>query len=162
VSGSHLTVERDYDLPRQIVWDALVDPDLISGWLAEAQIEPHVGGAYNLVWKGSASLQPTEGVIVELREPEVLVIETSNIGALRFRLEELVGGSRGTSTRLTLTLSAEADERFSASTNAHWLTNLEQLESLLRGRPVDWSRWDHDWRPIWLDLLSNKKVTKPL
>jgi uncharacterized protein YndB with AHSA1/START domain len=162
VSASHLTIARDYDLPRQIVWDALVDPDLISGWLAEADVEARVGGSYNLNWIGSATLGPTEGVIVEFTEPETLLISTSNLGSLRFRLDELEGGTRGTSTRLTLTLTIEADERFSVSTNAHWLTNLEQLESLLRGRPVDWAHWDRDWHPIWLELFSNKKVTKPL
>jgi uncharacterized protein YndB with AHSA1/START domain len=161
VSRSHLTVSREYDLPRSIVWDAFVDADLVSGWLAPAAIEPWVGGRYNLAWSGSTSLPPTIGVIEELDEPSLIIVRTS-IGRLEFRLKEFEGGTRTTSTRLTVTIAPEADAGFPSGSVAHWLTNLEQLESLLRGKPVNWENWDHDWRPIWLGHISNKKVTKPI
>jgi uncharacterized protein YndB with AHSA1/START domain len=162
VSGTNLTFIRDYDLPRQIVWDALIDPDLVSGWLAEADIDPRPGGKFNLAWRGSANLSATAGTIAFLDEPSLLVVTTSNLGTLQFRLDERDGGTRGTSSRLTVTVTAETEERLAASTGAHWMTNLEQLESLVRGRPVDWANWDRDWHPVWQDYLSNKKVTKPL
>jgi uncharacterized protein YndB with AHSA1/START domain len=161
VSRSHLTVSREYDLPRSIVWDAFVDADLVSGWLAPAEIEPRVGGRYDLAWSGSTPLPPTVGVIEQLDEPSLVVVDTS-IGRLEFRLDQFEGGTRATSTRLTVTITSEADAEFSSSSVAHWLTNLEQLESLLRGKPVNWENWDNDWRPIWLRHLSNKRVTKPI
>jgi uncharacterized protein YndB with AHSA1/START domain len=161
VSRSHLTVSREYDLPRSIVWDAFIDADLVGGWLAPAEIEPWTGGRYNLAWSGSTSLTPTVGTIEQLDAPSLIVIGTS-IGRLEFRIDEFEGGPRTTSTRITLDVTSEADARFSASSVAHWLTNLDQLESLLRGKPVNWENWDRDWRPIWLDHLSNKKVTKPI
>ena len=66
VSGSDLRFTRDYDLPVEIVWDALIDPDLVVGWLADATIEPRVGGVFDLEWIGPTYLAPTRGEIVRL------------------------------------------------------------------------------------------------
>ncbi len=45
-----VAVEHEVDLPRAIVWDAFLDPELVSGWLADAVIVPEEGGEYNLTW----------------------------------------------------------------------------------------------------------------
>ena len=42
--------ERDFEFSPAIVWDALIDPDLVAGWLAEARIDPVLGGQYSLRW----------------------------------------------------------------------------------------------------------------
>ena len=142
-----ISLSRDLDLPRVIVWDALVDADLVSGWLADAEIEPIAGGRYNLVWVHRQGFEPTFGRITQLQHPERLAIDTSNTGRLEFRLESMDGGFRDTWTRLTVTVVDDVDDAQAvARLTADWLCNLEQLEELLHGRPVDWSNWERDRR----------------
>ena len=70
--GSQLRFEHSYDLAREIVWDALVDPDLVSGWLAEADIEPRLHGRYDLDWSHFTLVRATTGEIIELDETVTL------------------------------------------------------------------------------------------
>ncbi|MGV8884057.1 MAG: SRPBCC domain-containing protein [Microbacteriaceae bacterium] len=149
MSGSDLSFERDYDLPVEIVWDALVDPDLVGGWLADATIDLRTGGAFDLTWLGPTYLAPTQGEIIDLAPFELLAIETSNIGAVTFELQSLEGGTRGGATRLFVRIVTNAEPRFAANIRAHWLTNLDQLEDLLRGHPVDWAHWERDRGAAW-------------
>ena len=141
---SELEFSRGYDLPVSIVWDALVDEVLVEGWLASARIDPQVGGLYWLGWKGGATLAPTNGTISVLEPRRRLVLETDNIGILEFTLESVPGGTRGTSTDLHLTIRVDTEPRLLASTYAYWQCNFDQLESLLRGHPVDWTTWQRD------------------
>jgi len=141
VSVNELQFERDYDLPRGIVWAALVDPVLVSGWLGEADIEPVPGGRYRLDWLGSPHFPGTDGTIGAILEPEHLTIASERHGNFDFRLDELEGGSRGTSTRLRLTVTAVIDTPFAGRVRETWLAALEQLAELLRGHPVDWARY---------------------
>jgi uncharacterized protein YndB with AHSA1/START domain len=159
VSGSTLRFSRDYDLPVEIVWDALIDPDLVAGWLADATIDPRVGGAYDLEWSGPTALAATRGEITALQPFELLAVSTSNIGDLELTLEVLEGGTRGGATRLGVTLVTDVEPRFSASIGAHWLTNLDQLEDLLRGRPVDWANWERDRGPTWRAHFASVRTT---
>jgi len=149
VSGSDLSFTRDYDLPVEIVWDALVDPDLMAGWLADATIDLRVGGVFDLTWSGPTYLQATRGEIVDVEAFEFLAITTSNIGDLSFSLEVLEGGTRGGATRLTVRIVTDVEPRFTPTIRAHWLTNLDQLEDLLRGHPVDWAHWERDRGAAW-------------
>lgn len=153
VSSGVIVFERRIDLPREIVWDALIDDALVSGWLAEASIEPRVGGRYDLEWMHPDPYPPTVGTIRELDAVTRLVVETSNVGVLAFDLDGVAGGTRGHSTilRLTVTLDIESSTSpLSPRAQAYWLADLDQLEALLRGHPVDWANWhrDHldDWR----------------
>jgi len=133
-----LLVEREYDLAPEIVWDALVDDVLVSGWLAEASIEPRLGGRYELSWHDPGR-PPTSARIVEWTLAQSLALETSNLGTWRFDLDPLAGGSRGLSTRLVVTMDVEIEKVFRARLATDWMNALEQLDELLRGRPVDWS-----------------------
>lgn len=136
-----LEFERDYDLPRGIVWDALVDPVLVSGWLGDADIDAAAGGRYRLGWIGSPHLPGTDGTIETILEPERLTIANERHVRFDFRLDELDGGSRGTSTRLRLTVTEWIDRPFAGRVSEGWLAALEQLAALLRGHPVDWARY---------------------
>lgn len=145
-----LVFEREIGLSPTIVWDALVDQDLVSGWLAEARIDPVSGGSFDLVWQYSTDQPPTSGTIAEFRELRLLVVDTDNRGRLEFRLDELPGGSRGTSTRLRLTVTVELDAAFAPRVKANWMISLDQFEELLRGHPVDWANWDRDHIDTWM------------
>lgn len=145
--------ERDYAFPRVIVWDALVDADLVSGWLAEAEIEPEAGGVYNLQWMLRPGRPVTPGRITELHPLELLQVETSE-GGLRFELTEIAGGNRGSSTRITLAVDTEVEPARRASAKADWLTALDQLHDLLFGHPVDWANWGRDLQQTWNEHLG--------
>jgi uncharacterized protein YndB with AHSA1/START domain len=153
VPSSELEFSRGYDLPVSIVWDALVDDVLVEGWLAAARIDARVGGLYWLGWQGGGSLAPTNGTITVFEPPHRLQIETDNIGALDFTLLAVEGGTRGTSTDLHLTIRVDTEPRLLASTHAYWQSNFDQLESLLRGHPVDWSTWQRDRGQAWAAYL---------
>lgn len=151
---SELTFTRDYDLPVTIVWDALVDEDLLDGWLAPASIDARTAGRYRLSWRVPSGAAPTLGVITTIDAPTRLVVETDNAGLMDFALEEREGGTRGSHTRLSLRLVVGTDRRLLASTRANWLCRLDQLEELLRGHPVDWATWDEDRGETWANYLE--------
>jgi uncharacterized protein YndB with AHSA1/START domain len=144
-----LVFEREIELSPAIVWDALVDDELVSGWLAAASIDPVEGGHYDLVWQYSTDQPPTAGVITSLVEPKLLVIDTDNRGRIAFSLEAFAGGGRGIATRLRLSVALELDRAFVARVRANWLISLDQLEEVLRGHPVDWENWDRDHIATW-------------
>jgi uncharacterized protein YndB with AHSA1/START domain len=153
VPTTELEFSRGYDLPVSIVWDALIDEDLVEGWLAAARIDPRVGGLYWLGWQGGASLAPTNGTITALEDRRRLAIETDNIGTLEFTLVGIDGGTRGSSTDLHLSIAVDTDPRMLATTYAYWQSNFDQLEGLLRGHPVDWSTWQRDRGDAWAAYL---------
>ena len=77
-------LERLIDLPRAIVWDALLDPVLVEGWL-------------------HPTARLLDGDVRERVDPApdaTAVLETvlEPFGRLRFELDERDGGTRGTST----------------------------------------------------------------
>jgi uncharacterized protein YndB with AHSA1/START domain len=149
VTGTTLTFEREYDLPREIVWDALVDEDLVSGWLAQAAIDPKVGGRFELTWLHPDPYPPLSGWIAELDEPRLLSVESSGSDGLRFELVDVEGGTRGRSTLLRVTVTTLVERAFSTRLTAYWLTDLDQLADLLRGHPVDWAHWERDQADTW-------------
>ncbi len=117
---------REIDLPRAIVWDALVDPVLVEGWLHPS---------HRLI-EGTSILQ--------LEEPIALEVESDELGHLLMDLEETPGGTRGARTRLTIAVLRSTDDRRRATAIATWSIRLDQLERLLRGHPVDWDHWERD------------------
>lgn len=148
-----LVFERDLDFPPSVVFDALIEPDLLAGWLADAEVEPQLDGCYDLVWLTSSSYPATQGTITALDEPELLEIETDNRGNISFRLEGHPGGPLGTATRLVTTVHVSVDAAFVPRVKADWLSNLDQLDGLLRGHPVDWTNWDRDRSEAWRGYL---------
>jgi len=132
-----LSLERRLDLPREVVWQALVDPVLAEGWLHPAA-------------RLAGDAESEEFDPIEFTEPEtpdapaVLHVRSGELGEVRFELRALPEGTRGTSTLLLLTVSGQGDARFLAPVVASWRTRLDQLEQLLRGHPVDWQNWDRD------------------
>jgi uncharacterized protein YndB with AHSA1/START domain len=158
VAGSRLEIERRVELPPAIVWDALVDPDLVIGWLARASIDLRVGGHYDLSWQRSAVRRVGPGVITELKPRKLLTVDAGKHGVISFRLTEVPGGSRGTSTRIDLTIRLSADAAMMARVRADWETRLDQLDGLLRGHPVDWDNWVRDHGEDWNAYLEESKA----
>lgn len=122
-----IRLARAVDLPRDIVWEALVDPGLVGGWLHPSD---------RLV----SGTSP-----VEFREPDdpaapaVLEVISPTFGSVRIVLTRREGGTRGESTEVRLTVRDVWGRR--GDREALWRLRLEQLEALLRGHPVDWGNW---------------------
>ena len=132
-----LSLERWLDLPREVVWDALVDPVLAEGWLHP--VARLAGDA------DSEELDPIEFTQPESPDaPAILHVHSGELGEVRFELTELAEGTRGRSTELRLTVGGQGEARFRAPVVASWRTRLDQLEQLLRGHPVDWDHWERD------------------
>jgi len=131
------------------VWDAFVDPILLEGWLANATVEAEPGGIYRLDWIEPSGLVPFVGVIDRIDHGHTLSATTVDARSLRFELEPVQGGTRGSASAVTVDVGGETDPRFTPAVVAHWESNLEQLEELLRGHPVDWTRWEEDRGQSW-------------
>lgn len=158
VPSNALEFTRRIDLPAVIVWDAIVDPDLVEGWLAAPVIEAREGGRYDLAWQTGGEFPPAAGVISVFEPPAHLVIETDTSGTIEFALVGVPGGSRGEATDLSVRLAVQTDRRMLASTIAHWRNNLDQLEDLLRGHPVDWDTWTAVRGPVWEGYLRSAQM----
>lgn len=149
-----LEFAREFEFSPDIVFDALVDADLVIGWLGEARIDARQGGRYDLFWLTSESFPPTTGRIVALESPRLLTVITDNRGRIEFRLEESPGGPRGTGTRLTVLVSVAIEAAFLPRVSADWWSSLDQLAELLRGHPVDWANWERDRAGVWQRYLE--------
>ena len=137
-----------------------MDPDLVIGWLAGAAIDPRVGGRYDLTWQRDGARRVGPGVITELREGRLLTVDAAKHGVLSFRLDDVPGGSRGTSTQLRLSVKLGAEPLFAARVRADWETRLDQLEDLLRGHPVDWANWVRDHGEDWNVYLEESTARR--
>ena len=65
------------------------------------------------------------------------VLRLQDFPDVRVSAEEVPGGTRGASTRVTVE-AALPDPRFRAAILETWQTRLDQLENLLRGHPTVW------------------------
>ncbi|WP_414172187.1 SRPBCC family protein [Clavibacter tessellarius] len=96
---------RLVDLPAPIVWDAVSDGDMLSGWLAEATVEPREGGDFWFEWMTvpDRSLSSAAGGIVsrfdEERQIQYTFLHEGEVTAhFHFRLEDVPGGPRDRQT----------------------------------------------------------------
>jgi uncharacterized protein YndB with AHSA1/START domain len=122
-----MRIERVIDLPRAIVWDALVDPVLVEGWLHP--VLRLVGGEPAVEVR--ERVDPASGALA------VLHVRGDELGELRLTLDERAGGTRGSSTIVVVEVRAP-DPRFGRALHDSWETRLDQLENLLRGHPTVW------------------------
>ena len=140
--AADLILQRTIDLPPIIVWDALIDPDLLAGWLGEVRIFSTDSPRFHILWPGADARQSTAGTIVVFEHARRLRIETDNRGIIECTLLSIPGGLRGSSTELTLRVDVEIEPAFATKVRDEWQTSLDRLERLLHGHPVDWTNLD--------------------
>ena len=149
-----LDVRRRYEFAPSIVWDALVDTELVAGWLGDAVIEPELGGIYSVRGIAPGPAIGVEGRIVDFDRRVHLGVVGSSGTKLDLTLDEVVGGNRGSGTRLGVRVVSTVDAAFAARVKADWLISLDQLGDLLHGHPVDWQHWDRDYAATWSQHLE--------
>ncbi|WP_067126855.1 SRPBCC domain-containing protein [Microtetraspora malaysiensis] len=145
-----LRFERRLPHPVERVWRAISEPKHLIEWLAEAEVEHHLGGQVTLRWlgtdeHGSQNAPVVHGLISAYKPPHILQIDTDAHGALRWELE-------GDGSGCLLLFSATGDYGDEApKVLAFWHAHLDFLADSLEGRRIDWPRWP---RARWEALLG--------
>jgi uncharacterized protein YndB with AHSA1/START domain len=140
-----LSFERRLRHPVERVWRVISEPEHIVGWLAEAEIEPAVGGKAVLRWLNTddeGDQAVACGIITEYKPPHVLEIDTDIHGTLRWELE-------GDGSGCLLMFTATGVYEDLAKVLAGWHVHHDFLVDALEGHPVDWPHWPrHRWEVL--------------
>ncbi|MBT8160649.1 MULTISPECIES: SRPBCC domain-containing protein [Arthrobacter] len=142
-----LSMTRDFDAPRELVFKAFTDPDQLAAWFGPVGVDsprdrivvdPRVGGAWQLVmtWDedGVTKESPIDAVITAYDPPALLVAtqkaepDDGVILLLEMRLEfEDLGGR----TRLHITQGPFDSEEWVEMTREGWGTSFTKLDGIL-------------------------------
>jgi uncharacterized protein YndB with AHSA1/START domain len=139
-------ITRTFDAPRELVFRAWLDPEQITAWMAPAgvevprssiEVDARAGGviAYSMVDPSSGQEYPTRFEIVELAEPELLLLESPaqpEFGFLERMTTRVVFEEDGEGTMVTITQGPHTDETL-PDADAGWASVLDNLEALLAG-----------------------------
>ncbi|KZC96146.1 MULTISPECIES: SRPBCC domain-containing protein [Clavibacter] len=152
---------RLIDLPAPIVWDAVSDGDMLSGWLAEATVEQREGGDFWFEWMTvpDRSLSSAAGGFVsrfdEERQIEYTFLHEGDVTArFHLRLEDVPGGPRDRQTELLVTVSGLLPSGIANVLKASWRLHLDLLEDLVHGVPVDWATCEAEHGATWRRYLA--------
>jgi uncharacterized protein YndB with AHSA1/START domain len=146
VSETELRIEREFDAPRALVWEAYTDPELMCEWLGPRRLtemsvqemDVRSGGSYRYT-QGVGDGQPFVffGEFLEVDPPRLIVqtfdFERNEHGPSRDRIEfeELEGGR----TRIVITAGFPSVEARDAMVEAGMETGVregyERLDELL-------------------------------
>lgn len=140
----------------QQVWRALVEPGRVVEWLAEAEIEPVVGGRVQLRWLNTDEQGNTavaRGTVVAIDPTKLLEYVTDIHGRLRWSLQEEGEGALITFTA-TLPGPIPGIERILAG----WQIHLDHLADALEGRPVNWPTWMADHYGRWSEYRDRYAI----
>lgn len=148
--GHEVHFERYLKYPIEAVWTALTEPARMLTWLAEAEVEPKVGGRVQLRWLNTK--EPTDeilakGTVTAFEPPHLVEYQTDIHGRLRWALRS---EGEGTVLDFTCTIALPADHLLMHL--AGWHMHLEHLEESLQGGQVDWPRWWTVHYPRWQEL----------
>ena len=130
--GYSLVLEREYPVEIERVWQALVDPARLRGWLGNVVIDARVGGSFEIDFDGE---DRAGGPILCYDPPRVLEFEWGERGepsVVRFELEPVASGTR---LRLTHSLQSASMAR---GTCAGWHAHLDLFEAALLGGDAKW------------------------
>ena len=138
---------RVLDAPRELVFQAWTDPDLVAGWAGPSgystprdavSIDLRVGGRYDysLVQDDDGAQFRFRNEIVELVEPELLVLMSDPMPEFGYP-EPIVTGiqleDEAGRTRIMMSRPYPAERR--ATARAGWNASFDKLEALL-ARPA--------------------------
>jgi len=77
-------LERHYDATPDEIWAILVEPQHVQNWLAQMEIEPHVGGRITFDWNGD---NQDEGVVRAFEPPRLFEYTWTRNGESVIRFE---------------------------------------------------------------------------
>jgi uncharacterized protein YndB with AHSA1/START domain len=143
-SNQQVLITRIFDAPRERVFRAWTDPDEVAAWYGpehfdtpreRIHIDPRVGGRYELtmVQRGSGAEFPIGYEIVELVEPELIVLRSDPIpemGMHQPTITRVEFHDHGAKTRMTLTDGPYPEIRHA---EAGWSAAFDKLAALVAG-----------------------------
>jgi uncharacterized protein YndB with AHSA1/START domain len=124
----NLRFERDLASPPSAAWSALVDPSMISKWLAEAEFDARVGGAVHLVWPGQGEMRGTVQACEELALIEYTWDESDGTSVVRFELSP-----RGDDQSSMRFIHSGTTREGASGFGAGWQSHFEALDVVLAG-----------------------------
>jgi len=115
-----IMMRREFDAPRELVFEALTTPDLLKQWfagppgwtLAVCEFEARKGGKYRYVWRGSMGEMGMGGVVTDIKSPE-LIAATEKFDSPWYpgdASSTIVLTEQGAKTLLTLTVTYATKE----------------------------------------------------
>lgn len=146
-----LLLEREYPVPIESVWNALVEPDKLARWLAPVRHDGRVGGRFAIDFGAE---QPG-GIIRVWEPPRALAFDWGEDGGaslVRFDLEPTDAG-----TRLLLTHSRQSAE-LASGTGPGWHAHLDVLGVILEGGTFDLK---NDYRSLYTAAKPRYAGTVP-
>jgi uncharacterized protein YndB with AHSA1/START domain len=143
-SSDEVRITRRFAAPRHVVFRAWVDPEQVAMWWAPhefeiprptVEIDARVGGRihFSMRSRGDGVDYPVRFEIVELREPEVLVLHSEampEVGIALPTVTRVMFEEEDDGTRLTITQGPHTGEMLRMA-QAGWKGSLDKLESLL-------------------------------
>ncbi|WP_223690860.1 SRPBCC family protein [Leifsonia poae] len=144
IADNGVYITRAFAAPRELVWRFFLEPTHLARWFAPTGysapaeriiVEPWVGGHWDLtmVQDATGTGYPMRGTILELDEPELLVLELeadSDFGALESMFLRIRFHDHGDRTRVTLH-QGPFDPEAQHATEAGWLESFEKLDRSL-------------------------------
>ena len=140
-------IAREFDVPRERLWQAISEPDEIGAWLLPVRFEPTVGAPYTF-----RSQSPMTGTLGEYRPDAAIRFDSTDGAFWRFGIEPLEGDG-APCMRVTIEdrMTRESVEQFpggatkawNPGVTAGWHQILDALEQHLTGRQppdVDYPR----------------------
>jgi uncharacterized protein YndB with AHSA1/START domain len=143
-SSDEVRVTRRFDAPREVVFRAWVEPEQVAMWWSPhefevprptVEIDPRAGGRihFSMRGRGDGTDYPVRFEIVELREPELLVLSSEampEVGLAFPTVTRVVFEVEDGGTRVTITQGPHTGELLPLA-QAGWEGSLDKLESLL-------------------------------
>lgn len=144
-ANRQVRITRTFDAPRELVFQAWLDPDQLAEWLAPAglqvprssiTVDPQPGGAieYSMA-DPRIGEYPVRFEIVEISEPELLLLESPpqpEFGIPERTTTRVVFEEDEDRTTVTVTQGPHTDE-MAPDAQAGWGSVLENLDRLLGG-----------------------------
>lgn len=149
--------ERRFDATVEELWNAIVDPDQLRGWLAETVLEPRVGGRFEIRF-GDEPGERAWGTVRALEPHRVLELDWEYEGeppsVVRF---ELRPEDDGATLVLDHRLLADAA---AVGYAAGWHAHLDALADQIARRPA--AAWDDRFRELLPDYREQaERISAP-
>ena len=145
-SDTEIRIERIVEAPRELVWDAYTDPELVAQWLGprdltmtDVQMDVRPGGAYRFTHARGDQTFSFHGVYRELDPPNALEwtfnFEGFPRGSVdRTEFEELDGGRTRIVTVSTFESKEDRDNMLNSGMESGVCEGYERLDELLAAR----------------------------
>ncbi len=144
-SRREVRVTRVFGAPREVVFNAWIDPDQVAAWMApegcevtreSVEIEPRAGGRihYSMVDPARGAAYPVHFEIIEIAVPELLVLSSKpepEIGLPHPMLTRVTFDVDPDGTRVTVTQGPHTDE-MQREAEGGWLSSFDKLGRLIR------------------------------